>query len=608
MSSSFIPPDPWPRAWDDALSDAALRYAAGDTVYERGHDYAAAGAVEVLTESPLPRPALGAKVFGSEPYATEVWIENCAVAGTCSCPHAADGSFCKHQVAVALVWRASRTGSGLPLPVDRPRSGEHDTALHAFLSRQPAAVLVAKLLELAASEPWVRRQLRRWRELEAASSDPKDIRRFIDTLLPKVEELDFEDEALSDEALEQLLHLLRQARARDPGGALALCTHALLRAWPLEACEQDETLSDLCDLLGEEWLACLQVAGPQPAGFEKDYLALRLADGANSVDPGEAEDAMGPAALQRFRQLLAQRWRQAKDAVRAARPWRGRRGGAPADLRRLQVAREQLPALEALHLEQLEIAGDLDAALAVLREDLSEPAAHSRAIEFLQRHGRHAEALAQAEQAHAAFPDDAALEMQLLNCCGHEGLTAQVLALRRRQFEQYPSVSGYRELLQAAQADGQDAAALREEMMAALEAWEVQAAGRRRSRSRSWEHVLSPAPAGQRDVTLRAAILADEGRWAEACRLVSSPAWCEAATLHHIALHLGDEQRHDAVQLLQRVLDDAMDRAASPYEPELGLVQDIAQRLEPAERTAWLAELRARYKPKRNFIKGLPAG
>ncbi|MDZ5455475.1 hypothetical protein [Azohydromonas lata] len=86
------------------------------------------------------------------------------------------------------------------------------------------------------------------------------------------------------------------------------------------------------------------------------------------------------------------------------------------------------------------------------------------------------------------------------------------------------------------------------------------------------------------------------------------PAWCEAAALRHIAVHLGDDQRADAVQLLQRVLDDAMELALSPYQNELELVQDIARRLEPAARAAWLADLRARFKPKHNFVKNLPEG
>ena len=39
---------------------------------------------------------------------------------------------------------------------------------------------------------------------------------------------------------------------------------------------------------------------------------------------------------------------------------------------------------------------------------------------------------------------------------------------------------------------------------------------------------------------------------------------------------------------------------------DVARVREILERLPPAERSAWLADLRARYKPKRNFIAGLP--
>ena len=43
-----------------------------------------------------------------------------------------------------------------------------------------------------------------------------------------------------------------------------------------------------------------------------------------------------------------------------------------------------------------------------------------------------------------------------------------------------------------------------------------------------------------------------------------------------------------------------------PRRKPMALVREILERLPPAERSAWLADLRARYKPKRNFIAGLP--
>ena len=99
------PPAGWPAAWADALSDDTLKQAGSAAIFQRGKAYAKSGAVEVIAEDPLPEPALHAQVSGSEDYATEVWIENDSIAGECDCPHAADGWFCKHQVALAMVER-----------------------------------------------------------------------------------------------------------------------------------------------------------------------------------------------------------------------------------------------------------------------------------------------------------------------------------------------------------------------------------------------------------------------------------------------------------------------------------------------------------------------
>ena len=80
--------NPWPEAWIEALSDAALRQASSDAIFRRGRDYVASGAVEIIEEDPLPEPALSATVQGSQTYVTEVWIESDAIYGNCDCPHA----------------------------------------------------------------------------------------------------------------------------------------------------------------------------------------------------------------------------------------------------------------------------------------------------------------------------------------------------------------------------------------------------------------------------------------------------------------------------------------------------------------------------------------
>jgi len=127
-----------------ALGDASLKDASSPAIYQRGKAYATSGSVEVVAEDSLPEPALRAEVTGTEIYTTEVWIEDDALAGSCDCPSALDGWFCKHQVAVALVWRerlarapnsdADIANPGAAPTAKRPRSAKDEhLALRDFL-------------------------------------------------------------------------------------------------------------------------------------------------------------------------------------------------------------------------------------------------------------------------------------------------------------------------------------------------------------------------------------------------------------------------------------------------------------------------------------------
>lgn len=113
-------------------------------------------------------------------------------------------------------------------------------------------------------------------------------------------------------------------------------------------------------------------------------------------------------------------------------------------------------------------------------------------------------------------------------------------------------------------------------------------------------------PTGERDVSLRAEVLCAERRWSEACALVQPPAVCRDGVLSQIARRLPSEQGDQALALLLRVFDSAMRRSSSPYRDELAMVQDIGRRMDPARRTAWLAQLRTEFKAKRNSVRDLP--
>jgi len=614
-------------AWPDdsvrALSDASLEQASSAAIFQRGRTYAAAGAVEVVGEDPMPEPALHAQVKGTETYTTEVWIEDDAIAGNCDCPNAQDGWFCKHQVAVALVWRDRLAGHATPVDASareavqssvkraRTAEGKHQ-ALHDFLHGRPVATLADKLLEFADRDRDISRELQQWRKASEVSNDPADLKPLIGEMLAPGRDFIAWDESYSYvRRAEAVLPLLRQARARDAGAAAALCLHALRRTWGVlqQADDSDGEIGGLCQAIGAEWVLSLKEAGPQKASFGASYLQVQLDDPFGSFDATAAEAAIGEPAMARYRHTIAERWRQAKDAVLALKAEHAakvaNRKGRALVYEETSERELGLSTLEHLHLAQLEATGQVDAALAVLREDLSDAHAHSTVIGYLEGHGRLREAFAQAEQGCKAFPDDWHLQDDLLRCYERDGWTAEALALRRRQFERGPGVERYHLVLKAGLAAGHDVVALRQSLIDFLAGLELQAMNRPPYSAR---HGLlhTPVPPGVRDVSRRAEVLCSERRWIEACALVQAPAVCRDAVLREIAKHLPSEQGDQAVVLLLRVFNSSMRTSSSPYRNELALVGEIARRMDPARRTAWVEQLRKEYKAKRNFVRDLP--
>jgi uncharacterized Zn finger protein len=89
----------------DLLTDAGIAAASAPKVFDRGRTYAASGAVPVTEELQGADARIRGEIDGTQTYETKVWLEDGAIGGSCDCPHPADGWFCKHQVALCLVWR-----------------------------------------------------------------------------------------------------------------------------------------------------------------------------------------------------------------------------------------------------------------------------------------------------------------------------------------------------------------------------------------------------------------------------------------------------------------------------------------------------------------------
>ncbi len=159
-----------------ALSDGALKATSNATIFKRGQAYAQSDAVQAVEQEDGPVPAARATVVGTQPYEVEVWVDEGAVGGQCDCPNAEDGWFCKHQVALAMVWRGL-LGGDAPAPDEGARAKtaaaakrartieDRREALAEFLRGQDAQVMAQRLLELADRDPAVERELQQWRKL-----------------------------------------------------------------------------------------------------------------------------------------------------------------------------------------------------------------------------------------------------------------------------------------------------------------------------------------------------------------------------------------------------------------------------------------------------------
>jgi hypothetical protein len=599
------------RTWLAAITDKALVVASNANIFARGKTYAHAGVIDVIGEDPPPAPALRAQIRGTEMYMTEVRIENDAITGNCDCPSAAEGWFCKHQVALALFWRERLDGKTPDIDETAHKKIAASTKraqtvkdkrerLHAFLHSQDAHTLADKLIDLANNDPRLERQLLHWQKLNTRRDDPAELKTLITELFATNTFIDYYAAHDYARQAEAVLPLLEQACQRDPTTGIPLTVHALRRCWrALEnADDSNGEIGGVCESIGATFIAALQAAGPQPERFGKTYFDLLIDDPFGSFDKRAAEAAIGAKALAHFRNLLAGQWRSVKDTVLAQRTQGKKRNRYFINSGDSEFA---LDRLERLHIDQLVATGDIDAAITVLSEDLSDASAHNSLLYFLEKHARHREAFSAAERANKAFPGNHLLEGRLLDCYRRDGWHCEALALLRAQFERTPNLSTYRQVLAAARDAKKNPTLLRQELLDFLQA-------REQAILNDPRNTRYKNPGGQTGplVSLRAEILCAESLWLDALALVQPPALCDGTVLQRLALHLPATHGTEAVTLLRRVFSTVMPQSSSPYREALQLVEQIATRMTVEARQAWLASLRSEYKAKRNFVRDLP--
>jgi SWIM zinc finger len=602
-------PQDWPPQWQEQLGDAWLADTAGDKTYERALPYFMSGEIEVLERSDaLPAPAIRAQVQGTELYQTQMSFEDEGLAGDCSCPHAADGYFCKHQVALTLIWRALIAGQKLAVDSEAQKkvaavakraatSLENAKTLQAFVQAQSAHDLANKLLEWADQVTELKRDLKAWHQLATTGSDIKSLKSTVTALLRAPQFLGRHESTSYSFEARRVLPLLGSAIKKNPADGLTLSEHAYLRIHTImgQADDSDGAIGDVAIEIGKLWIKALQAAGPQAASFGDRYAALRDAEIFQAIDHDDAVKAMGEAASQRYLKHTREVWEAALARVQTTAP----AGKREAKRYRADDFDISLFSAQIRYLEHLRSLGDTPEVLRVLRSKLTESGDYNMLIRELQQQGQHREALAAAQEGAKRFPDDWGLEGTLIALYERDGWDAEALALYRKRFDRHPTAALFFAVLEACKRAAADVSQER------LQLWQSLINAEKVAFAKAGKHGLYGQEQTGPNTSLRVEILLTEKAVDAAFDLAQPPNMVEESLLLALAKSLSAKREADALPILLRVFENRMRYAQTPYAAELMLAGDIVRQMDTDAANAWLANLRVQFKTKRNFIAGL---
>ncbi|HEX5480993.1 MAG TPA: SWIM zinc finger family protein [Terriglobia bacterium] len=570
------------------LLDKALHRMAGGPSFSRGQDYFKDGRVHSLFND---AELLEATVIGSRKYHVRLWVEKGKVSYSCTCPVGEDGDFCKHCVAVALAGKTERP------PKDSNGKNRKTRALtlqdvRAMLLREDHEKLVDTVVTWAKADGKLRDRLL----LAAARESPGRIdlapfRRAIDKAFDSGDFVDYYEMASyardANEAIDRIEEILRDGHA---DAALELSEHALRAAERAmdSMDDSDGRMSDILERLQEVHLEACTVAKPDPVELARKLFAWELRSEWD-VFLGAVERyaaVLGVAGLEAYRKLAEAEWSK----VPERRPGSRESGGYGGRFR-IRLIMENLARLS----------GDIEALVEVMARDLSSAYYFFKIAETYQEAKKYDKALEWAERGLKAFPERTDPRLREFvaeeyhRCKRHEDAMQLIWA----NFLDHTELDPYKDLEKHARKAGAWDA-WRERALAEIRR-QIAASGKRVSREGQFAGYYDAG----RSLLVRIFLYEKdaESAWREAkeggC---STPLWLELAKLREkdhpkdaIPIYLGHVEptlsfkNNNAYTEAVRLL-----RQAGALMAQVGQQEDFVNQL---------TLIRAKHRPKRNFIK-----
>jgi uncharacterized Zn finger protein len=548
------------RPWFDP---DALRERAGDASFRRGEEYFRGGVVTLLSVEPA---RVLASVAGTEEYRSELTLRRDGIGGNCSCRAFEDWGFCKHLVAVGLAANAAAGESGEVGPF---------AAIRRHLEGMEVPALVAMVMELAERDPQLRQRL----ELLSTLSGGDDkavasrLRRAITTATRTGEFVSYYEASDWADGVNEALAALSDVARTRPSLAVELAKYAMERIE--DAVESLDDSDGHCSRLMAQardiHLDACRAAKPDPVALARELFALETDDGYGFHDRSVATyaEVLGDAGLAEYRRLATAAW----ERIPPRKP-------------REEHSHDHWVLTHILDFFA-ERDGDVDARIALRARDLSSQWSYVELARLCLESGRTEEALRRAEEGLWIFEDEAPDERLFFFAADllvEAGRAPDAVAHLHRLFEKRPDVDVYGRLCKL----GGEAARAR--AMAFLKQRAMKAV------PSAWEY---PA-----DILLR--ILTMEKRYEDAwvvARAHSTPIQSREA------LARASEATHpaEAIETYAERVAGLVNSGTNPaYAEAAELVARMAMLRAPAEQAAYVADLKARFGRKRNFMKLLP--
>lgn len=568
----------------ELITPATLEEFAGSTAFRRGRDYFVDGAVGPLR---VTDGRIAARVEGTEPYRVELLAAGEELDYSCTCPRAADGYFCKHCVAVGLAWLGEQGGSRKKAAASgKKKKRDPWRDIREYLAAQPEDALIELLLNVAERDDRLYQSL-----LLKAERSGGDVavafRRAIDGATTVDDFLDWREAASFAGNIDEVVDSLAELLKPDTVAVLVeLAEYAIERVErALEQVDDSSgSVGDVVRTLGELHRKACVMARPEPTDLAGRLfrLEMKLPIGVCSFNADIYRDVLGEKGLRRYRELAGSEW--SKISPRQQRD-------SEFDSHRFRITQI---------MEQLaKASGDIDALVAIKARDLSSGYDYLAIAEILHEAGREDKALKWAERGLTAFPKrpDNRLRDFLAAAYLKRQRDDEALRLIWVQFEERPCLEYYRKMHDVAKYLG-IWPAQRERALALV----AQATASGSVKPTCWRPG-SLAP----DYSLRLEIALWEkdlnGAWAAAQEGV-----CDRDLLITLAGRLEASRPDDAVALYRRVVPPIVGQTSNAaYEEAIRLVRKTGKLMRGQKRGSefaeYLAELRVRFKAKRNFIK-----